>query len=93
VRLSIVALGNTSNANVTTDFDQGFEPQDARWPEAEYGNFPDALASISASDQKVFLPFEKFPMEITKAPITEIVCFVSSFAQFNSCLYSPCSPS
>ena len=93
MRLSIAALGNTSDANVTTDFDQGFEPQDARWPKAEYGNFPDALASISASEQKVFLPFEKFPAEITKAPVTDIVCFVSSSAQFDSCLYSQCRPS
>jgi hypothetical protein len=66
----------------TTDFDQGFEPTDFAWPTAEYGDLTEGLARISMEVTRTFLSFEAFPMETTRAPVTDIVCLCCS-AQFD----------
>jgi hypothetical protein len=56
-------------------FDQGFEPKDLIWPTSEYGDFTEKVAHISAEvPTTTFLKCQTFPMEITKAPVTELVC-------------------
>ena len=65
--------------NNFTVFDQGFEPKELVWPDAEYGNFSEAILGIAtAPPMSYFIPFDTYWKDVTDAPVTEIVSPTSS---------------
>ena len=71
--LSICSLAQPKYILISSDFDQGFQPE-------EYGDFTKGLSRISTRVVSTFLQIDEFASEITDAPVTEIVRLHPPFA-------------